>query len=69
MQLSLALGLKVMLHHCNLIKITTPVFRSPSNLMDMLKVAMVGVIVGVLDGVGITATLESKQIKSFIQLA
>ena len=37
--------------------------------MDMLKVAMVGVIVGVLDGVGITATLESKQIKSFIQPA
>ena len=35
--------------------------------MDMLKVAMVGATVGVLGGVGITATLEFKPIKSFIQ--
>ena len=35
--------------------------------MDMLKAVMVGVTVGVLGGVGITATLEFKQIKSFIQ--
>jgi hypothetical protein len=46
-----------------------PVFRSRSNPMDMLKAVMDGAIVGVLGGVGITATLESKQIKSFIQLA
>ena len=35
--------------------------------MDMLKAVMAGVTVGVLGGVGITVTLESKQIKSFIQ--
>jgi len=55
--------------YCNLIKTTTPASRSRSNPMDMLKVVMVGATVGVLGGVGITATLEFKQIKSFIQPA
>lgn len=47
-----------------------PASRSRSNLMDMLKVIMVGATVGLRPGWGgYTATLESKQIKSFIQPA
>lgn len=37
--------------------------------MDIARVVMAGEMDGVLDGQGITATLESKQIKSFIQRA
>ena len=69
MQLSQAPGLKVMLHRSNLIKITTPVFKSPSSPMDIARVLLVGGMVGVLAGVDITVTQGYKPIKSFTQLA
>jgi len=46
-----------------------PASKSRSSHTDIARVVMDGEMAGVLDGVGIVATLAFKQIKSFIQPA